>query len=155
MCKLLIVVVILSVACSSGPEVTVNDIVFHFGVDAKNKLDTKRESFTKDMVVDPPITVSMRLSAEDRDRIVRKAEGIRFFELPNKIVPPKPRTCFTTPCENFYLEIRTRRHDNAVSWNNCNCEEPKDLIELRRFIQTIIESTNAYKSLPEPRGGYL
>ena len=54
-------------------------------------LDTFKGTYTKDMVMDPSITVPLSLSEEEMDRIYQKMVEIDFFNYPDKFsvsVPP-------------------------------------------------------------------
>jgi hypothetical protein len=72
------------------------DIVFIYGVrgnreDPVNKLDTIKNVFTKDMVVDPPITFSLELSNHDIARIIHKMNQIEFWKYSTIYTPRKYR----------------------------------------------------------------
>ncbi len=45
------------------------NLIFKYGVGAKNILDTFEATYTKDMVMDPPITVALPLSEEEMGQI--------------------------------------------------------------------------------------
>ena len=152
--KLLVaILILLNFSCSASEHVTPKiEMQFHFGVDAKNRLDTVNGSFVRDMVLDPPITVSLQLSADELRHIASEAERLGFFELPTAIHGQD--ICELMPCSTYYLRIRFETKDHNVSWNDCHCEELESLIQLRTLIINYIRSKKEYKDLPKPRGGY-
>jgi hypothetical protein len=142
-------VVVLIAACNVAPsKVTV---VFFFGVEARNVLDTQEGTFTKDMVMDPPVTVPLQLTPEELTRIAQKARSTGFFAQPRHI---EKSDCgrISFPESSFCLRIRSGHHDHTVSWTS-TCE-PDSLKDLREMIVSLITSKEAYKRLPRPRGGY-
>jgi hypothetical protein len=129
------------------------EVQFYYGVEARNKLDTIRGTFTKDMVCDSSITIPFDLTQTELASIFAKADSIGFFQMPANIVIEHPR-CWLTPCSKFYLRIKTYNTDHSVSWDNCFCEEGSVLMELRTFIIEVIESRREYRVLPKARWQY-
>ncbi len=66
-------------------------LVFKYGVGARNVLDTAQGTYTKDMIEDPPITIELKLTRDDLDRILAKTNDIDFWSYPkylNMRCPP-------------------------------------------------------------------
>jgi hypothetical protein len=136
---------------SSGSHI---DVVFRFGVGPTNNLDTRRGQFTKDMIADPPITLNLTLTDDERHEVLTTAQRIGFFQLP-RVISPDTSNCMVTPCGKYYLRIIVDHLSHEVSWNNCACWEMESLRDLRLMIQKMIISKEAYKRSPKPKGAYL
>lgn len=134
------------------------DILFDFGVGAKNRLDTARGIFIKDMVMDPPLTLDLTLTKKEREEVLARAKEIGFFDLPRVVRPRIPYSA-VTPCGSYHLKIRAGNKTHEVSWNGCvgwkNDPLMDSLNEIRLMILKMIMSKEAYKRSPEPRGFYL
>jgi hypothetical protein len=50
------------------------------GVGAKNELNTFDQTFTKDMVMDPSVTVKMKLSDNELNSIYQKINNLNFIQ---------------------------------------------------------------------------
>ncbi len=136
-------------------------LVFKYGVDGKNVLDTYRGIYTKDMVVDPPKTVRMCLLEEDLERIYEKMVEIGFFDsYPGRLYERVEREVVgeCTPYSTFYFRVQCGDSVKELRWSDrfdySGNEGAEDLMELIRLIIEIIEATPEYKKLPEPRAGY-
>ena len=154
------VVVLLAQVPTVHGEGTSISIVYDYGVHGRNKLDTISGTYTKDMVVDPSVTVKLTLTNEERDTILAEARAVGFFELPSQIVPPDTTElgCLGTPCGEELLRITVNSTSHTVKWDDCNCSPSSErdrADRVGRLIQKIIESKPEYKKLPKPRGGYI
>ena len=141
-------------------------LVFEYGVGGaptKNALDTARGTFTKDMIMDPAVTVKMKLGEDDLERIRNKMDEIHFWEYPD-VLEPEPRGDGTgmavTPYSSYYFKVERNGAVKEVTWENQylysdETSRAKNLKDLAQLIWGIITSTDEYKALPEPRGGYL
>jgi len=93
------------------------NLIFKFGVkgpasEPKNVLNTIKGTFTKDMVIDPPVTVKLRLTEEELEIIHRKMVEIGFFQYPTVFrvrVPPWDSIGIVTPYST-YLQ-------GSISWS--------------------------------------
>lgn len=134
------------------------DILFDFGVLARNRLDTARGVFVKDMVADPPLTLDLTLTKKEREQVLSRAKEIGFFDMP-RVAIPENSVSRMSPCSSYYLEIRAGNRRHSVSWDNCarwkNDQVMDSLREISRMIQDMIMSKEAYKRSPEPTSGYL
>ena len=156
----------------STPPITPSEsnfnLIFAYGVGAKNRLDTFKGIYTKDMVVDQSITVNLYLSKNELDIIYQKMVEINFFDYPDKFsvsIPPE-EAIMLTPYSSYYFKVK---HDSKIKelWWDDNkfwqeggkltykdekAEKLKELIEL---IRNIIESKEEYTKLPTPRRVYV
>ncbi|HAW50477.1 TPA: hypothetical protein DCX16_05980 [bacterium] len=137
------------------------NLIFKYGVRAKNELNTFKGTYTKDMTVDPPITVNLSLSKEELHKILQKMIEIDFFNYPNKFsvfVPPGEVVGIVTPHSSYYFKVEYDSKIKEMWWeDNITNEDAKaeKLRELINLIINIIESKEEYNKLPEPRGVYL
>ena len=149
---------------SQPPEKTNFNLIFNYGVMARNKLDTFQGTYTKDMVIDPPITVELSLSEEEMDSIHQKMVEIDFFNYPDNFsvsVPPDVPTGIRTPYPSYYFKVEYNSKIKELWWNDqivykdYKDERADRLSELVSLIRSIVESKEEYKKLPEPRSAYL
>jgi hypothetical protein len=133
-------------------------IIYSHGVGSKNVLDTFAGTYTKDMVVNAPITIKMTLSSEEISRIESKLKEIGFFDSNyRQLLPGGIAIGETTPYSIYYLRVQyDGTHEKELRWSNKVVYKNDDtsLNELSRLIQSIIEAKPEYQSLPEPRAGY-
>lgn len=147
---------------SSSASPTQFKMIFEYGVEAKNKLDTFNGTFTKDMISCSPITVNLTLTPEELNKIYQKMIETNFFDYPDKFVDSnhyKPVVSAVTPFYSYYFKVE---YDGGkikeLSWNDDTeyvDENGAKLHELIQLITGIISTKDAYKQLPEPCGGYL
>jgi hypothetical protein len=149
-------------APSASPEPTalaLNGLVFSYGVGAGNVLDTTRGTFTKDMVTASPITIPLRLSAEDMALISANMVEIGFFSYPDSFTSPVAEgSGEITPFVTYRFSARTDAGIKVVTWADkyaTNDEQALRLRGLARLIERIITAKPEYRRLPEPQGGYL
>ena len=125
-------------------------------------LNTFVGTFTKDMILDPSITINLLLSQEELDSIYQKMLEINFFYYPEVFsvyVPPgEPRT-LQTPYPSYYFEVMCDSKVKKLSWDD-EIVFPRDieaakLHDLTSLIERIIESKEEYKNLPKPNGAYM
>jgi hypothetical protein len=148
--------------CNAAPPVESNfNLIFRYGVGAKNELNTFEGTFTRDMVLDPSITVKLSLSQEELDRIYQKMAEIDFFNYPDEFsvtVPAGEPAVIKTPYSTYYFKVEYDSKIKELWWvdeiHNQNTEADK-LRELVSLIINAISATEEFKKLPTPKGGYL
>jgi hypothetical protein len=131
------------------------NIIFKYGVGEVNELNTFNNSFTKDMRLDPSITIWLHLSDKEMNQIKQKMVEINFFSLPENM-PPRPDGCFVTPQTDFYIRAQNGSTIKEVSWCT-NSEEnsiEQNLMQLANLITGIVEQRPEYRELPPPNAGY-
>jgi hypothetical protein len=137
------------------------NLIFKYGVTAKNELDTFKETYTKDMIADPSITIKLPLSEEEMNRIYQKMVEIDFFSYPEAFkvtVPAGELTSMVTPFSSYHFTVEYNSQIKKLSWADDvtnSDEKAAKLRELIKLIKSIIESREEYKKLPEPKSGYL
>jgi len=137
------------------------NMIFKYGVGANNVLDTFKGTYTRDMVLDPSITIELTLTEAEKENIYQKMLEIDFFNYPDKFsvsVPPGESTGIITPHSSYYFKVEYDSQTKELWWADqiINPDEKADrLRELIMFIRGIIESREEYKELPEPTSAYM
>ena len=154
---LIIVAASLQNTSSPSPKNDFNfNLLFRYGVGAKNELNTFEGTYTKDMVLDPPITIKLTLSDAELEQIRQKMVEIGFFDYPENF---PLRTDFeVTPRTDYYIRVENGSSVKEVSWNSNSMLENNvqdNLLQLVDLIRSVVEQKPEYKALPPARGGYL
>jgi hypothetical protein len=137
------------------------NLIFRYGVGAKNELNTFNGTFTKDMVNKPSSTINMYLSEKELERIRQKMVEIDFFNYQDVFsisVPSGESTITVTPHSSYYFRVKLNSEVKELQWDddivNRNDDADK-LRELIKIIRDIITSREEYKQLPEPASGFM
>lgn len=129
------------------------NIIFKYGVGAKNILDTFNGTYTKDMISEEPIQINIQLSQDELNGIFKKIAEINLF---NK----KPVINYSTvqlldPCSSYYLIAEIDSIKKEISWDDCHGEVDVEFRQFTDYLINTIESNNEYQNLPQSKGGYL
>lgn len=142
------------------PEHMPDDFKFivKYGVGAKNILNTFDDSFTKDMVVDPPITIRLKLSEEEKKTVYHIMRLINIWDYPTHFDPETMG--METPHSSYYLKIQMNGKTKEIYWTQAGTSEEDEAVKLRELIHwyirdEIVHSRPEYQKLPDPRGGYM
>jgi len=144
----------------TGPDF---DLIFRYGIQARNTLDTFQGKYIKDMVADPSIRIDLNLTGEEKIYIYEKMVEIDFFNYPDKfavIVPPGESSGIVTPYSSYYFKVEYESQTKELLWaDNIVLKDTTDkkadkLKELIKFIRNIIETKPEYMELPEPTSAY-
>jgi len=131
------------------------EIVFKYGVGAKNILDTREGTFTRDMIVDTSITIQFTLTGRELETVWAYIQRNHFYELEEQ---DPARAHSVSPIVTYVLFVHAEGYpDKEVSMNDLRFDYTLDERRFFRItwkIRDIIESKPEYKSLPEPRGAY-
>ena len=130
------------------------NIVFRYGVQGKNELDTFNGTFAKDLVIDGTATGRLYLSKQDLLQIQVKLTEIGFFEYPDTF----PSQGIVTPRGDGYLKVANGSIVKEVSWYSDSDYEDsrvKSLHDTAVFLMDLIESKPAYKAFPPANGAYM
>jgi hypothetical protein len=131
------------------------NFVFNYGVNAKNQLDTIKEEYTKDMVIDPSVTTNFILSDEEMNIIYSEMKKINILNYPENFNPKS--NMHRTPFETYSIKIVIDGKEKNIYWKDENISETKEAIQLRKLfkqIEEIIINKEEYKKLPAANGGY-
>lgn len=127
------------------------NLIFKYGVGAKNELNTFNQTYTHDMVIDPLITVKMKLSDNELNGIYQKLNDLNLF---NESTEPEGNM-MVTPCPSYYLKVQINSEQKELSWDNCRGKISDKFQQFSDYIIQIIGLKEEFKKLPPPRGGYL
>ena len=138
------------------PEIMPNDFNFSvsFGIGKKNEINTFNGTVTKDLITDGTKTISLMFSKEEMQAIYEKMKEIKIHE-PKEFIPKKG--CHKEPFEEdeWTIQIRGKTITLSISWEYCDqTEDATKFLNLRNYIFNLVKSKDAYKSLPNPSGGY-
>ncbi len=131
------------------------NIVFKFGVGAKNELNTFNGTFTKDLIIDGTTTTRLIMSQEELSQIQRNLIEMGFFNYPETF---PFEDVWTAPPTNYYLMVQNGSTVKELTWSTNSKLDSTTEDKLNQFadlvINIIIEKPE-YKMLPPPNGGYL
>jgi hypothetical protein len=137
------------------------NFIFKYGVSGGNTLDTFQGTYTRDMVMDPAITINLALTTEEMDSVLQKMLEIDFFNYPDKFsvdVADNETKVEVAPYPTYFFSVEYNGQTKELLWHAkyVNTDSPADkLKELINLIINIIELKDEYKALPTPSGGYL
>ena len=132
------------------------NLVLKYGVGAKNELNTFDETFTKDLVLNPPVTTILVLTSQEKMQILQKIDEMAFFGFPESF-PINPHA-WITPQMDYYIKVQNGSQIKEITWNSNSMIESdvKDgLDQVAACIVGLIEQKSEYKALPTPNGGYI
>ncbi len=142
---------------NNGPELNPDsfNIVFRYGVGAKNELNTFNGSFTKDLVSNGTVTTPLTLSEEELKGLQQKIVEVGLFSYPDSF-PLHPNR-LVSPQSDCYIKVQSGSTIKEVAWNSNSLIESniqESLDGLKDYITTLIEQKPEYQALPTPTGGY-
>lgn len=127
------------------------DFIFKYGVGAKNILDTFNDTYTKDMITDDPITISLKLTDEELDGIRQKIEELNLFQAKEE----SQIKMLMNPCTDYDLIVQTFAVQRRASSDGCTQGIDQQFAAFETYIRSILETKTEYRALPEPQGGYM
>ena len=152
---LIIATTLLLLRSCSPPNKGQFDFVFKFGVGGKNELNTFDNTFTKDLVMDPPQKLALKLTAEEKQKIYNKLKEIDFDQMADGAELP---CAAAQPHSTCKLVVTMDGHQKTIAWSGS--DNPADstcvkLAGLQQLIISIIFNRDEYKRAKPIRGGYL
>ena len=140
------------------PPISISfNLIFKYGVGARNELNTFDGTFTKDMIVDDPITIPLELTEAELKGIRQKIDELNLFK--EQEAYQGDTFTLVTPCSSYDLYVESEGIQKRLTWD---CEKPMsnssenpELETFTEYIRFIVESKEVYKKLPEPQGAYL
>lgn len=129
------------------------NIIFKYGVGAKNVLNTFAKTYTKDMVIEKPVTIGFELSGSDLNDINQKIVDLGLLDKTPVLNSPIIR--MATPCSSYYLKVQTGTVLKELSWDECKGDVRDEFRQFINYMMGIIQSKSEYKQLPEAKGAYL
>jgi len=121
--------------------------------------------FIRDMMIDPPQKVKIKLTKKERQQIENKINEINFFSYPEvyKFERVDTPAVIGVPsvCSKYSVTVFVNEWPKNVSWNNCHGggksknNQYENLQELSELIWNIIVSKKNFKKAKKPRAMYL
>ena len=103
------------------------------------------------MIMDPPVTIKLKLSNSELAGIYQKINDLQLLE---KDEEPTEKDMIVKPCSSHYLKIQIDSTQKEMSWDNCRGKISDRYQQITNYIISVIESREEYKKLPFPKGGY-
>ena len=150
----------LSSCKDSSTEPDAQFVQIFFKYEFKNELNTFENTYQKDLFMDGVTKVKFWLTNEEQNCILRKAEEVNYFTLADTInpIPLDSILIWISPDPGAQtLRIKYNTLDKTTVWYHpLNESNPQtaQIMELRSYIVSLIESKPEYKKLPPVRGGY-
>ncbi len=131
-------------------------LIFKYGIGSRNILDTREGTFTKDLILDPPITVELSLTEEELQTVWVYLHRNHFYDMPESI--PHSSNTVITPHETYKLTVWAEGYPKKKvimddPYGRRSLEERRCL-RIAGRLKELIRSKPVYKTLPEPRGAY-
>ncbi len=128
-----------------------------FQYDYRDMVDTFNDTLMKDLVSDGTITVSFWLTKTEQEAVLAELSRADFFNLPDTIRPTIAVNMRPDPSPDS-LHVQVEGREKTVVWlfplDDAD-HNAQMILQLSKAIQTIIESTDQYKRLPQARGAYI
>ena len=140
------------------------NFIIAYGHNAKNKIDTFENEYTKDLVIDGSATCKITFTDDEIKKIYKEMQRINIVNYPKDFAPPykdNPEPGITTrvtPYSTYYFKVQVGSKIKEINWIDNNMSQAstaKQLHGLIRTIMEIVEAKEEYKKLPEPKGGYI
>ncbi|NIK78103.1 hypothetical protein FHS15_003241 [Paenibacillus castaneae] len=128
---------------------------YGYGEAQKNEINTYEHTVTKDLIVKGTATANITFTPEELKSIYEKMREINIMG--TKVLAPSTSNCGVIPYNEDSWEIRLNGETKSFTWSEKHCEltnDAKQLLELRTYIQHLVEDKEEYKKLPEAEGGY-
>jgi hypothetical protein len=172
------IILLLAFTFCSSPQKMIDGVpadfgfILHYGVEGRNVLNTFKESYTKDLIMDGTKTVPLVLSDKEMKGIYEEMKRMDILSagecpcqqdilLTNDSSGNHTATVYSivhsSPHTAIILHVRMDGRENTIEWDldNCRCEDAKWFEYLLYDIRKILEHTEEYKSLPKAKGGYM
>jgi hypothetical protein len=162
---LIALVAILLISCSDQgltPKDRDFNIMLRFGVGGRNELNTFENTYTKDLILDGTITVSLVLSDIELDSIEYKLVQSGFFTYPDTFVVNAKDSLFVSldPHPSYFFRVKHQSTVKTLYWDDSIVPfitdiRRKNLQDIVAFISNIVGRKPEFLNLPPARGGYL
>lgn len=127
---------------------------FGFGEVNKNEINTYTNSITKDLIMNGTAKADFSFSQDEMQSIYNKMKEINIMGI-NEF--SQQGDCTKVPSNTDSWKITINSETKTFSWTDRYCSMSNDeklLLDLRKYIQQIVNGKDAYKALPEAEGGY-
>lgn len=128
------------------------NFIFRYGPGRANELNTFKQTYTKDLIMDGTVTTKLRLSDSELWAIYQKIIDLNLFD--GKIDPVDKRIILI-PSSDYYLKVQIDSEQKELSWTNKHGKINDRLQQFTDYVISIIQSKDEYKRLPAAKGGYM
>ena len=154
---------LIMIGCSrtiTEPDSQLLKIHFYYGFG--NELNTFKQTYTKDLVLDGYSTVDFWLTEAEQESIKNKLDVVDFFHFPDTLIyqiGPDSIMVSINPDPGWqFLQVADKNRDKIVYWRYPLPEENEFvplLLDLTELITDIIHSKPEYVALPAAKGGRI
>jgi len=137
------------------------NIQFKFGVGGRNELNTFQNTYTKDLVMDGTVTVSLVLSENELQEIEARLVESGFFSFPDTLTVSPDDSLYISiePHAMFYFRVKHQSTVKTLYWDDSIVPfytdvRRKKLQDIVVFVSNIITRKPEFLSLPPARGSY-
>lgn len=137
------------------PSVFSFSVRFGYGEVNKNEINTFQNTFTKDLIMNGTATTEIIFTKDEMRSIYEEMREVNIMGA--KDLVPSNNNCSRKPFSEDSWELLINGQTKTFSWSDKYCEptsDAKQLLELRKYIQKIVESKEAYLLMPKAKGGY-
>ncbi|WP_160037192.1 hypothetical protein [Paenibacillus sp. An7] len=127
---------------------------YGYGEVNKNEINTYNNSVTKDLIIKGTAKADFSFSQDEMQSIYKKMKEINIMRI-NEF--SQQGDCAKTPSNTDSWKITINSETKTFSWTDQHCSVSNDeklLLDLRTYIQLIVNGKDVYKALPEAEGGY-
>ncbi|WP_440109490.1 hypothetical protein [Paenibacillus sp. QZ-Y1] len=130
---------------------------FGYGEVTKNEINTYEDQVVKDLIIKGTATADIILTTEEMRSIYKKMYEMNVMGMQDVALTGLNSNCSREPYNEESWKITVDGEIQSLMWSDQHCDvtnEADQLLKLRKFIQQIVETKEAYKELPEAEGGY-
>ncbi|NBD25818.1 hypothetical protein [Paenibacillus glycinis] len=134
------------------------EVRYGYGEVNKNEINTYDDTITKDLIAKGTVKADLKLTDDEMRGIYAKMSEIDIMGK-KQLAPAaaSPTVCSRTPYSEDSWTVTIDGKTASMSWSSERCDitdDAQQLLELRQYIHTLVESKHAYQALPEAEGGY-
>lgn len=140
------------------------NFIVAYGRNAKNKIDSFKGEYTKDLVMAGSATCKITFTDEEMRKIYTEMQRIDIINYPLNYTPPyvdNPKSGLiadVTSYSTYYFKVQFGNEIKEINWvdrNKSQASDARQLHTLIRKVMEIVETKEEYKKLPKAKGGYL
>lgn len=133
---------------------------FEYGSCNNDILDTFKGTFTKDMIIDPAVTIPFQLTQNQITEIYQKMVEIDLWDYPDVFAIKTPRrgvVGIVTPAMSYRITVRNGEMTKTIFWfdeiTDPTTLEAERLRSLFSMMIDMVQNSPEYKKLPVPDAG--
>ena len=125
----------------------------------REQIDTYKNTFTKDLVMNGTKTIGFRIPVKVKDDIYRLMKEFDIMSFPDTL---ENEGLYVTPSSDYKLIVTMEGKTKAIIWKeglypgmtNKLPQYNADFLKIVKYIQDYIYSSKEYKNMPEANGCY-